>query len=501
MLKNYLKVAVRNFLRHKIYSLINLAGLAVSMAMCLLIYQYVTNELHFDSFHENRGSIYRVVPSIQDESGEWENYAMSPMPLAPILAEDYPAIQRFTRFTNTAQAVVKVGAHCFSERLLYADPDMLSMFSFPLIHGESRTALRDKSSIVITEAMATKYFGDTDAVGQVVSIKLGGEFREFAVTGIAENIPDNSTISFDFLLPYEVIVELWGPPFTTSWGAMVTRTYVQLVDGAGPDVLEDKLPQFLKNRASLPEERLAGIRVWLQPLNDIHLNPAVQNSYEPTTNPMYLFILSGIALMLLFVACFNLTNISIGLSSIRLKEVGVRKVLGAPRMRLIRQFFIESIFLSVLALGAAIALAELVLPVFNSLANAHLASGQLLDWVTLPAMLLLMLLVAALSGAYPALYLSRLNPSHILKGSLQIGGANLFTRSLIVIQFAVSIFFIICTLYMSRQMDYVRSANLGFNDDHVLVLPVSSRGGDEIQQRLSNMTRIVSVYSEHRRVA
>ncbi len=484
MLKNYLKVAIRSIFRHRVYSLINLTGLAVSLAACLLIYQYVSIELSYDSFHENGDDIYRVVPSLRDDSGEWKNYAMSPMPMAPVLAEELPEIRRFTRFTNTSAAVVKVGAKCFTEKLLYADPDMLSMFTFPLNQGDPGMALVDKASVVITESMAKKYFGSDETVGKTVSIKLGGEFRDFTVTGVAADVPHNSTVSFDFLLPFPVIQELWGEPFISSWGAMVTRTYVQLADGTDPASLEEKLPATIARRAGLPDDRLDRLRLAIQPLDDVHLNPGYFNRFEPTINPLYLFVLSGIGFMLLFVACFNFTNISIGLSSVRLKEIGVRKVLGAGRVRLIRQFLAEAMFLSLMALILAVTLAEIILPTFNILTNSHLSAGEIFDWVALPSLLVLLLMVTLLAGAYPALYLSRLDPSRILKGTTRIGGSNLFTRVLIILQFAVSIFFVICTLYMSRQMDFVRKADLGFNADQVLVAPVGASEGRDVLDRL-----------------
>ncbi len=486
MLKNYLKVAVRSIFKHKVYSLINLAGLGIGMALCLLIYQYVTTELSYDSFHSHRDNTYRVVSVLQNDSGEWNNRTSTPMPLGPALAENFPEIRAFTRNANTSEAVVKAGNRCFTERLLYADADMFSIFTFPLISGDSSSALRDKSSVVISEAIALKYFGHKDAMGKIVSIKMGGEFRDFAVAGVAADAPRNSTISFGIVIPIEVVIERWGPPFTTSWGAGVTRTYVQLADGVDPVEFETKFPSFLGNRSGISEDRLSRTRFVLQPLENIHLNPHFEDRNEPTTNPMYLFILSGIGFMLLFIACFNFTNISIGLSSIRLREVGVRKVLGASRVRLIRQFLVESAFLSLLALCVAIALSELMLPLLNNLANADLSSGQLFDWITLPSMMLLLLVVAVMSGAYPALYLSRLNPSQILKGTQKVGGSNMFTRTLIVLQFAVSVFFIICTLFMSKQMSYVQKADLGFNNDQVLVLPVSSSDGQEILGRLKN---------------
>jgi len=486
MLRSYLKIAARNLIKLKVYSLINIVGLAIGMALCMLIYQYVKAELTFDSFHENKDSIYRLVPAMRQDSGEWKNYAMSPMPLGPALVEEYPEVEKIVRFTNIGEAVVKAGGRCFTERLLGADADVLKMFHFPLVEGDANLALRDKTSIVLSEAAAKKYFGTSNAIDLTVSIKLGGEFREFLVTGVAADVPRNSTISFDFLLPFAVIEDIYGERFAISWGAMVTRTYVQLADGAAPTALEDKFPSFLERRASIPPEKLAGMRLWMQPLGDVHLDPSVWNRFEPTTNPLYLYILSGIALMILVVACINFTNILTGLSLTRIKEIGVRKVIGAGRAMLVRQFLVESVFLSLIAFCVAVALAELFLPVFNSLAGSQLIPGDLFDWITLPVGLALLLWVALLSGGYPALLLSHLEPSTILKGAQKLGGSNLLTRILVTAQFALSVLFIICLSLMSNQIDYVKSQNLGFDQEQVVVLSITGGGGQEILDRLKN---------------
>jgi len=484
MLSSYLKIAARNLLKLKVYSIINIAGLAIGMALCMLIYQYVKTELTFDSFHDNRDNIYRMVPVMQQDSGEWKNFAMSPMPLGPTLVEEFPEVERFVRFTNLSEAVIKAGGRCFTDGILGADADVLKMFDFPLVEGDEDLALRDKASIVLSESAAKKYFGTTRAIDLTVAVKLGGEFREFRVTGVAADVPRSSTISFDFLLPFEVIKEVYGERFATAWGAMVTRTYVQLVDGTAATTLEDKFPAFLERRASIPPEKLAGMRLWMQPLGDVHLDPSVWNRFEPTTSPLYLYILSAIALMILVVACINFTNILTGLSLTRIKEIGVRKVIGAGRGMLIRQFLVESVFMSLIAFCGAVALAELFLPVFNNLAGSQLVPGDLFDWVTLPVGLGLLLWVALLSGGYPALILSHFEPSTILRGAQKLGGSNVITRILVTAQFSLSVLFIICLTLMSNQIDYVKSQNLGFDEEQVLVLSVTGGGGQEILQRL-----------------
>lgn len=244
MLKNYLNVAIRNLVRHKGYSLINIVGLAIGLAACILIFQYVRTELAYDAFHENGDEIYRFVVASQEETGEWEYTPRSPIPLGSALAEQYPGIIRFTRFLNRT-AVVKSDGRVFNELLLFADADVLSMFSFDILKGNPGVALEDKHSVVLSEAAAEKYFGDGDPMGKTLSIRGGDDFVDFVVTGVVKNVPHNSTIQFDFLLPYAAILDNLSPQLTDNWGALTTRTYVQVAKGTSAALLEQKLPGFL----------------------------------------------------------------------------------------------------------------------------------------------------------------------------------------------------------------------------------------------------------------
>jgi putative ABC transport system permease protein len=489
MLKTYLRVALRNILRHKGYSAINIIGLAIGLAVCILIFQYVRMELTYDAFHENGDEIYRFVVASQEETGEWEYTPRSPIPLGPALAEQYPDIIRFTRFLNRT-TVVKSDGRVFNELLLFADSDVLSMFSFEILRGDSKEALNDKYSVVLSQNAAEKYFGEADPIGEVVSIKGGGDFADFVVTGVVEKTPHNSTIKFDFLLPYAAILDNLSPQHKDNWGALTTRTYVQVAKKTTPALLEQKLPGFLDTYLRpLFGDDLDRTRFHLQPLKDIHLNPRISHRFEPTNNPVYLYMLLAIGVFILVLACMNVTNLAVGQAATRLKEIGTRKIVGAGRKELVTQFLGESVALSIFATCIALVLAEVFVPVFNRLANTELSIDLLGNWTILPTTIGLLLLVSVVSGGYPALYLSRFNPTDILKGTVRLGKPSVFTRSLVILQFALSIFFIICTLLMSRQLNHMKNINLGFEDDHVVVINTGSADGEQAFHLMRNELR------------
>ena len=486
MLKNYLTVAVRNLLRHKGYSLISIVGLAIGLAVCILIFQYVRMELTYDGFHENSDDIYRFVGSFQEETGEWDYKAVTPIPLAPALADQYPEVIRFSRFLNRT-TVVKHNGRVFNELLLFADSDVLSMFSFEVLKGNPSMALQEKHSVILSEAAAEKYFGESDPMGKILSIRGRDEFVDFVVTGVVKNVPHNSTIRFDFLLPYAAILENLSPQLADNWGALTTRTYLQVAKGTSSAMLEQKLPGFLETHLRpIFGDDLDRARFHLQPLRDIHLNPRISHRFEPTNNPIYLYMVLGIGVFILVLACVNVTNLSLGQASTRLKEIGTRKIVGAGRKELIKQFLGESVALTVFAFCIALVLAEVLVPVFNQLADTRLSLRVLGNRTILPTLLGLLLLVSLAAGGYPALYLSRFKPAEIMKGSLRAGKPSAFTRSLVVLQFSLSIFFIICTLLVWRQLNHMKNMNLGFEDEQVVVISTGTADGEQVLALMRN---------------
>jgi putative ABC transport system permease protein len=501
MFRNNLKVALRNLLRHKSYACINIIGLAVGLAICILIFQYVYAEMSYDRFHEHAKNLYRFQISRRNDAGEWNRYSLSPIPLAPVLEEQFPEILYTTRLMNRS-TIVKANGNKFNETLLFTDPDFFSIFSFELLKGSRNDALANKYSVVISASAAIRYFGTTDVLGKALSVRRGNEFHDLPITGVCRDVPSNSTIKFDILLPSATLLDNMDPIFKESWGAMTVRTYIRLADGADPASLENKLPLVFKTRfqeryGDEVDKVLESHKFSLQPLTAIHLNPQISDTYEPVNNPVYLHILIAIGAFILILACINVTNLAIGQAATRFHEMGTRRIMGAGRFGLIIQFLGESMILSFISLALALVLAELSLPIFNRLASANLNLAFLNNAIILPALICLAILVALMAGGYPALYLTHFRPANILRGTARIGRPGLITKALVVLQFSLSIFFIICTLMISRQLDYMKSKNLGFDQDHIVMMPIKSDNGARIlelmKEELSSHSSIKSV--------
>jgi putative ABC transport system permease protein len=296
-------------------------------------------------------------------------------------------------------------------------------------------------------------------------------------------IPPFSSISF-------CLMDNLSPQLKDNWGALSTRTYVQVAKGTSPSLLEQKLAGFLETHLRpIFGDDLDRARFHLQPLKDIHLNPRISHRFEPTNNPIYLYMILGIGVFILILACINVTNLALGQASTRIREIGTRKIVGAGRMELVKQFLGESVALTIFAMGIALVLAEILVPVFNELANTELSTDIIGNWTILPTLLGLLLLVSVAAGGYPSLYLSRFNPVDIIKGSVKVGRPSLLIRSLVVLQFSLSIFFIICTLLMSRQLNHMKNMNLGFEDDQVVLVNTGTADGERALELMRNELR------------
>ncbi|MGH7453487.1 MAG: ABC transporter permease, partial [bacterium] len=399
MLKNYFKTALRNLLKYKNHSLINILGLATGIACCILILLFVRHELSYDTFHAKKDQIYRAF--CQFKSGEHEYTTPNfPMPFGPALSAEIPEIASTVRFQNRT-AVVRYQENLVREEVLFSDPAILQVFSFPLLAGDPANALQSPSAIVITRAMAQKYFGGEDPLGKQISLRLSEEELPFFVSGVAENIPENSSIKFDFLAPYDRLVDLseGSRVRAQDWSSFNSVTFVLLYEKSAPADLETKFVAFTKKYFADPTT------IFLQPLTDIHLNPELgSGGLEPVSDPKYSYILAGIALMVLVIACINFMTITLGRSSSRSREVGMRKVLGAQRLQLVKQFWSEAMLMSLFALILGIALAEFFLPAFNALANKTLAIHYPGNWPIYGVMAGLVFFIAFVAGGYPAVF-------------------------------------------------------------------------------------------------
>ncbi len=462
MFRNYLKTAWRQLLRHRAFSFINIAGLAVGMAVCILIFLWVWDELSFDRFHENAGRISRI--NLLARGRMWP---VTAIPLGPALEKDYPEIESAARYSRTA-GLLAYQDKKFEESGTYADPSFLTMFSFPLLKGDPGVALSSPDSILITQELAEKVFGEDDPVGK--HILLDGS-ADLQVTGVLQGLPANSSLRFDYVRPFEVFVRNDGDP--GHFGRFQIETFVLLHEGIPQTDAEEKMFGYLDSHELFGDPKLK-----LEALTRIHLHGAFSEGDSSTIT-----IFSLIAIFILAMACLNFTNLSTARAAQRGREIGMRKVTGARRQDLIKQFLGESILLSLVAFAAALALVALALPAFNSLSGKELSLGQLQDPGMLLRLFALALLSGLLAGIYPALLLSSFSPVRILRGVLSTQArrpARLTLRKvLVVVQFAVTIFLITATLIMTSQLHYIFNTNLGMDREHVIYLPLRGEAGGQ----------------------
>ena len=457
MFRNYLKTALRNIKRHKGYSLINIVGLAVGMACCILILLWVQDELSFDRFHENADGIYRVLQDINfaDHSTTW---AITQGPLGPSLKEDFPEIINATRITGRGLRLT-YNDKSYDEGVSMADGSIFEMFTFPLVKGDPATALSDPFSIVLTEEMAAKYFGDEDPIGK--TIKANNQW-DFQVTGVMKNVPSNSHLEFDFLIPFIFGREL---NYTVDrWGNSQFRTYVQLAKGVPAQEVIQKISGYLFEKPTIEKDA----RLNLQPLTRIHLysNYEYDSAHGDIT---YVTLFSLIAFFILLIACINFMNLATARSGNRAKEIGMRKVSGANKADIIRQFYGESTLLAFISLLLAVVLVWLLLPVFNNLAAKELSLDITGNLSILLGLLCIAILTGIISGSYPAFFLSAFQPVMVLKGlRLSSSKGSLFRKTLVVFQFSLTILLIICTIGVYDQLNYMRNRKLGYDKEHMI---------------------------------
>jgi predicted permease len=463
---NYMKTALRVIRRQKVYSLINISGLAIGLTVCMLIVLWVADEWSFDRFHANARQIYRVY---RDESATLINStsALTPPPMAAALKADFPDIIRATRFGYWRKQLVAYRDKSFNEtKYMNADPDFFTMFSFPLLKGDPATVFSNPYSVVLTERTAVKYFAQEDPLGKILTVN---NTFDVVVTGVIKNDSLNSSLEFDLLSPFELLLkESIGEDNGDNWGFNSFSTYVMLPQTASGDNFNQKLKGYLKKYEPQDTDELA-----LQPMTDIHLFSNLGHDIRNRGDIKYVWIFSALAVFVLLIAGVNFMNLTTARSANRAKEVGLRKVVGAERSQLIRQFFGESVLMALFALITALLLLELLLPLFNTLSGKLLTS----PWRNNPALLLgflgMALVTGIISGSYPALFLSSFQPILILKGTMRSAGANpLFRKTLVIFQFSLSVFLIIGTIVISRQLSYMRNIDLGFNRDHIIHLSI-----------------------------
>ena len=473
MFKNYLTTALRNLLRHKGYSAINVLGLAIGIACCVLILLYVQDELSYDQYHEKKDRIYRVAESAT-VAGRSIEAAVTPPPWAPVLAKDYPVIEAYTRIKPPASRwLIRYKEKRFYERYFaFVDSSFFDIFTFPLVQGDAKTVLADPHTVVLSESMADKYFGDENPIGEVIT---GDDLYEFTVTGVMRDMPKNTHFHFDFLASYASLAPhgLYSEPSTMQDQGFSHDlfTYLLLREGNAPEDLEREFPGFLdKYLGELLTSVGIEARPFLQPITDIHLHSNMEAEIRANSSIRYVYIFTCLAVFVLLIACVNFVNLSTARSARRAQEVGMRKVLGAYRNQLIKQFTGESILVSLIALFIALGLVHLLLPQFNLLSGKTLAMEYQSTWLV-PTLAGIALVTGIIAGGYPAFILSSFRPVAVLTGALKAGASHsLLRKVLITFQFGISILMIIGTLVVLDQLEYMQNKPLGFDEDDLVVV-------------------------------
>lgn len=468
MIGNYLKTALRNILRSKGYSVINVFGLSVAMALCILIFLLVRQELSYDDFHEKGANVFRV--SKTAFMGEYRTIGMTPVPLAPALDDAYAGIVRTVRYANAGSVLVSSGDVTVRENtVFYADPGFFEILTFHPVSGFLKGALESRARVILNEKIAEKYFGDADPVGKWLTM----DDRQHQVAGVAR-VPANTIFQFDFLISMKILEET-GDSRNQSWAWDVTATFVELTSPEVAGTLESQFPDFVEKH--FPRFRGIDASVMrLQPLADIYLDSSILFDLFPKSDVVVSYVLGTLGFLLLFIACINFINVTLGRSALRGKEVGVRKTLGGTRAQLICQFWGEALLVGVAALILGLSLAHLLLPGFNGLFAKDLRIDYFEDGTTLLALIGLTGLVVLISGSYPALYMSRLNPTSILVHHVKAGALTIVSKVLITMQFTLSIFLMICLFTILRQLQYFADQDLGFDSSNVLVLSMPDAG-------------------------
>ena len=470
MLKNYMKITWRNIRRHTGFSFLNISGLAIGIACCLMILLFVQDELSYDRFHENADRIFRVVFSTDDDGAPTN--ANGSFGVGPMLKQDFPEVIETVRIRKMGQGVKRYVGYkdkkFYEQRFVFTGPSFFSVFDFPLIKGDPETALIDPNTIVLSEAMVHKYFGSEDPMGETIEADPynDGKLMHFQVTGVLQNIPSHSHLHLDFLASYSSQRD----ELDSFNGFYQHFTYLLLDRKQSAASLAPKLDDFLyRNWREDPWYTLC-----LQPLLDIHLHSHLKSEFEANSNILYIYIFTAIALFVLIIACINFMNLTTARSLKRAREVGLRKVVGAHKKQLLRQFLGESMVLSTISALAALGLVILCLPLFNQLALKELTLASLLHPVMILGFAALMLTVGFLAGIYPAVYLSAFQPIQSLKSSAgNIPSRTWLRKGLVTFQFVLSIGIIIATLIAAKQMQYIQSRSPGYDKEQLMVIPMN----------------------------
>jgi putative ABC transport system permease protein len=486
MLKNYFKIAWRNLFREKTLAFVNVLGLSMGIACFILLLLYVVNELSFDRFHKNEKDTYFVYEWKKGKDGNSEYSASMAMPLGPTLKKDFPDVINYVRIKQAwDESFVRIGNEVLREKVSFADPQFFSVFSFPLKYGNSSLALTALNGMVLTASKAKELFGNENVIGRTIQIKVDKGFQPFVISGVAEDMPANSSIQFDLLANFAYLETTEFGKLFNNWYTTAFRTYIQLRPGSH---LPDEAQRLLafhrahnEDEGTITKATTSLTTYGLMPLRSIHINTRINDiAFVENIHPKTIWIISGIALAILIIACINFTTLAIGRSAGRSREVGVRKVIGAARRQIIFQFLSESFLLSILSTLIGLFLVQILMPYFNKVSGRELqfsfARYPELSWLLIG----LILVVSLLAGSYPSLLLSKFKPIEVLKNRIRLGGSNFLTHSLVSLQFSLSLFLLVSTIVILRQTKYMKDKNPGFNKENVLIVDAAETNANKI---------------------
>ncbi len=503
MFRNYIKIALTNILKYRTYSIINILGLTVGMVCSLLILLYIQFELSYDKYHQNADRIYRVTREFFNTDGSSNlHLGFVAPPLAPLLKNDFPQIEHAVRIKELERPVFKYQEKTFSEnRYFAADPDFFKVFDFPFIQGDPETALLEPNNIVITESTAKIFFGNEEPINKILTIPISAEFNiDLKVTGVIKDIPQNSHFHFDILGSMKGLEQFYGDSEFKDWSSNNYGTYLLFPQNYDINHFIKQIPDFLLRHQGENANKWNTLHIWK--LTDIHLHSHLDSEFESNGNIVYIYILLAIAILLLLIACINFMNLATARSATRTKEIGIRKVVGARRVQIIKQFLSESILISGIALLFSIVLINLLLPTFNNFVDVKLHFEPLHNPVILFSLIGIALLVGIIAGSYPALYLSKFSPATTLQSTKKISsGKSKLRCGLVIFQFTITIILFISLGIIHQQMIYCMNKDLGLNKNNMILLPATNemvKNYDSFRTQLLQQPHIIGIAASKR---
>lgn len=488
MYKNYLTVTLRVFNRERLYSLINVAGLTLGFACCLIIFLFIRDELSYDRFHDDKERIYRVASAYMRQ-GKWEPYSSNSWRTAELIQANFGEVEHLVRIRDDQDIIEYRDKRIYEKRIAWVDENFFEIFSFPLIAGNPGEALKGSNKVIITESIAAKYFGNEPAIGKVFDVS--DRTFQLEVSGVMKDMPPNSHFHFDFLISGETLKQVAPPALFTNIGWDSQYLYIKTKSGTDPATIESKFPDFINQ--NLGFFNTDNFKLFLQPLTSIHLESNNGLEIEPNGKMSHVYIFSVIGIFILAIACVNYMNLTTARSLRRAREVGVRKVLGAKRTNLVSQFLIESFIMTILAAFTACALVGLVLPEFNRFAGKEIPPNVLFNSGILSMLAVSTIVVAVLSGAYPSAILSSFKPLNSMKGGGSGKSGFVFRKGLVVMQFAISIGLIAASAIVFDQWEFLKTKELGVNKEMVISVPLETMDRNQLGAFKNELSRNPSI--------